>query len=507
MKSTTTAPTTNFLTVALLLFAACDDPHPQVPPPPVQPVQFSAFAGDTGADPSPPGAPPSRQVVDEERVEDLLDRWLAARSRGDLTAYGEFYAAHFEGLLGWSASHNPYLYDRTGWLRASRERFISPRRITIEDLQITVGDRHATVTFVESDTAGAQRIEGPKELRLVDDGGVLRIESEAMVEREKFRITPTVNLPTPEQLALVIASGEGHDRSHYFVLDDQPDIDLFTGHFEYLGAGAARTTLNRAGSSSKLGRWRGRRVQIFDANGTGCRARVDNIYGLSRVAPGSYEFGENHRDLSDEEKAQNIGEIGGPPLLVAHIEWARCSITEPVWGRAADEKTTPLKPVELEPGLQERSLATFQSFDEFRAIQQQFYRQTRNEQRRREGYPFWWNFGGAEPEVHAFRAPHRDHLYAFITVRSGPGCGEFFGAMSELFELRDHTRPWYRRLGAFEENTYIRPLAMVDLQDGTAPLLIGEKPHQSKALVIAMPVGSHHRIAHTLYKPYFECGC
>ena len=109
----------------------------------------------------------------ETSIAKLVDRWLAAWSGKDITAYGDCYSQHFRSKK----------MDRRMWL-AYKDRLNKAYRyinVSGEDIKITIDGNTATVTLIQNYESSAHKARGQKTLILKRENGKWKIF------RETFR--------------------------------------------------------------------------------------------------------------------------------------------------------------------------------------------------------------------------------------------------------------------------------------------------------------------------------
>ena len=110
----------------------------------------------------------------ETAVRERIEAWRAAWQKKDLEAYLAFYARGFRGDG----------LDLAGWRDRKTRVFAKAGDIKVEVSGLKIGREGALTVarFTQAYTSGTHTDRGKKELRLVEEGGALRIVSEKFEE-------------------------------------------------------------------------------------------------------------------------------------------------------------------------------------------------------------------------------------------------------------------------------------------------------------------------------------
>jgi hypothetical protein len=114
---------------------------------------------------------------------------LRAQNAGDFDGYSKLYAKKFAGVR--RSANRVVKLDYAGWLADRRRMFKKPMVVAMDGLAIKAVGLALVADFRQTFSQGTYKDEGPKHMRLVREGGALRIASEELLQSN-------VAAPAPE---------------------------------------------------------------------------------------------------------------------------------------------------------------------------------------------------------------------------------------------------------------------------------------------------------------------
>ena len=231
---------------------------------------------------------------------------------------------------------------------------------------------------------------------------------------------------------------------------------------------------------------------VYDARGKKCPAKVG---ALALVAGGTPHFGEvqtwdgidGGKPWSKAERARAIYDMS-PAKLVGEL--AIDGDCDPVLVTDAARPVTQFAPAATEQALADAATAAFRKLPAYAAIQQDFVDNY-------EGKGTWTQ----APSVAGFTDGTRRFLV--VSAKEGSGCGEFFGALTAIFEDRGG-KPV---LLSGPDQGYIDVAAILDLDgDGTIELVADPEDFSTVTALYERGAGGFSA-ARTVEFPFNDCGC
>ena len=326
----------------------------------------------------------------------------------------------------------------------------------------------------------------------------------------------TVAAELEEELYLVVNEGPLGEETRYIVLDEEAPLEWFGEERRLLGHHGSVAPLKAEVSARYEPLWLDREVEVFDEAGQSCSGRVVEVNGLVRVFSLYWlSQGRVERELGligepvDDGVARRITELGGAPMLVAEVELSdplSCEMGEPVWARHDLGTARPLPSAMLDESQVQELVRGLRDLDGYEEIQRRFEEQVHADERvGRE--TTWSRYWGARPQVWAFEDNETERIFAMVAAQAGMGCGEFFGELTELFELVEvDGLPKAVRLGALGGEAMI-PMAMVARRGQQLPDIIGWSTGTGEAELLVTHQEGRHRVERRIDKFSYECGC
>jgi ketosteroid isomerase-like protein len=350
-------------------------------------------------------------------VQAVVDKWLAAQNAGDLAAYDKLFAARFTGVR--RSGPRTVRFDRTGWMRDRGRMFKKPMTVGISDVKVRAGGATALVSFKQTFAQGNYKDEGPKELVIVREAGLLKITSEKMLRSEIFGAP----LPADERFRFVV--------SNALLLSASPDEDWATGPFTYrdddgIDADYAARGVDMRKLPAEFARWQGRPVRLVTTKGAACLTKVTGFRLMSRF--------EAHPSQTEEWKAMKPADAGreawelGTKALVADVE-KKCE--DAFWGQPAAQAAAEIDAgATPDAALKARALAEARKTSAWKEIQEA-YRDSP-----KPGIKYWDQSDG-EPNIKSFRARRAGKDITLVSVQVGvwDGCEAFQGDLLAIYEV------------------------------------------------------------------------
>ncbi len=444
----------------------------------------AADAGAAGAGAAGSPASPKLAALDSEEVDALLARWVAAQNAGDFAAYEAVYAARMEGIK--RVGPRTWRFDRKGWLADRARMFKRPMKVEVSSISASSSGPTATATLEQSFTQGKFSDAGTKQLIIVKEGGGLRIAREEMLRSEVAG-----QVGQPGQGGVFLVGNLLGGRYIYLDLGGAASVDWASGPPE---GGEDGDPLLASRIADKVppafAAWRGRELAAYAADGTRCKAVVDE---LRLVAGGTPHFSVTHEwneeKLPPASRAEAVFALG-EPLLVGGLDvegsCAPVVVIEAAAGAAAPVFYPPHEP---DPAELARALKAFRGLVEYQALQREWRADY-------EGKGEW----STQPFVRIFGAAGGKRYVAVSD--SGPGCAEFGGSLSALFEERG-AKLVRVPLGAGQ----LRPTALFDSDgDGKLEAIDPGSGFGTFDSYFTMRDGEL-TLAQSANFPYSDCGC
>ncbi|HVV82669.1 MAG TPA: hypothetical protein VHE35_06295, partial [Kofleriaceae bacterium] len=367
-------------------------------------------AGSAGADEA---LPPEIQL-DKAAVQKVVDAWLAAQNAGDFAAYSALYADKMEGVKRVGA--RTWLFDRKGWL-ADRERmFKNKMTVAAKDVQLSGSPVAPIVELTQTFTQGKFSDEGTKRMVLVKQADGYHIAREEML---RSTVAGAMAGAAASQLWLPITL----DGKTYAVLDDHASDDWGSGKLRGPFNADFSYAMRDATKVPTAASWAARQLAVYDAEGTKCPAKLG---ALQLVAGGTPHFGEvqewdgadGGKKWSNAARARAIYEMS-PPKLIGELQIEGDCAPVIVVDAASTPKVFAKQAAD--PAKDAIAIAAFRKLPAYQTIQQDFVDNY-------EGKGPWIE----TPTVEAFSDGSR--RIVAVSAREGSGCGDFYGAMTAIFE-------------------------------------------------------------------------
>ncbi len=379
------------------------------------------------AKPASDAAPPPEPTVPalaREDVQALVDAWLAAQNAGDFEAYQGLYAARFTGVKRVGAK--TFNFDREGWLK-DRERMFK-KKVIVEaaDTKIASTPRMAVASFTQTWSSGTFKDVGPKQLVIVQDGG-LRIAREEMLSSTVTGAAEAAEPLAREQFSFVFQSG----KTPRVVLRTDVDRDWGKGELRLLSrdtTAAVAKTADLAKVDDAFEDWLGKEVVLYEMDGSDCFGKVAELEVVTGFEPhfGTLQEWEESK-ASDRRVAKEIWNMGGEAMwLTARVDG--CDAGGPwVWGHRQSGVSPEVLSVAKDPDLTAVAIARFRKLKGYKAVQKDFTAET--------GKKTAWDEEGLGPKVTVFHALD-DSDWVAVSAVGGAGCGEWSGEYWAIFSVK-----------------------------------------------------------------------
>jgi hypothetical protein len=270
----------------------------------------------------------------------------------------------------------------------------------------------------------------------------------------------------------------------YVVLHSEPDESWPSGApalVQMAGPTITSHPVNAAALPAPLAAWQGRRVALYDRISRVCSGTIDKLLLLNRVYPHfgtlqgwSGETGEpDAKPLPKHEVAQEAWDLGTRPLLVGEIGHSDAACGSPAWARAAEQAEPPMfDQVDASDArdVSEAVLREFRKLTAWKTLQEEF----KSWDQPLQGAS-WDHYAGASPEVHVWKDDAGARYLAHVGAIAGDGCGDYFGSLGALYEVRRSDKGLTLVLlsDASEPGENIVPEGVIDADgDGTLELVV-----------------------------------
>jgi hypothetical protein len=360
-----------------------------------------------------------------EAIESLLDGWLRSQNEGRFEEYRSLYATRFAGIK--RVGTRVFKFDREGWLKDRERMFNTKMNVSLADVRITTTATTGNIEFVQTWASGEFRDRGPKRIFLLTEGEKLKIGSEEMIASKILSAENEVIPLAPSAAALVI------ENSFYVLSGGQPDIPMPDEAFTIeRGRSAFSPVPERFAKTQKLGDL----YSLYGPVGKVCDGKIVGVYTVGRIQPHfsqTQEWGSTPKPgmTSDHDVAHDVMRLAGQEgtVLAARIHpLASQNCRGAQWGQPTPKPGSepvifrrPRSPNAVATSMVTRALQTTPGYME---IQSQF---------EESGHTGPWHKHEPQISIHFFGPPKNG--YGSIHVRSGIGCGEFYGEFWALYRL------------------------------------------------------------------------
>jgi hypothetical protein len=132
--------------------------------------------------------PPASGAPPENAVRALVGRWVEVQNTQNLAEYAKLYSEKFTGVR--KSGDKEVRFDHKSWMADRARMFKKPFKVSIDSLDVKPGPNGFEVGFSQNWESSTYADTGWKTMRIVDEGGTLRIVEEAMKYSEKQIATP-----------------------------------------------------------------------------------------------------------------------------------------------------------------------------------------------------------------------------------------------------------------------------------------------------------------------------
>lgn len=375
----------------------------------------TAGSGDAGSG-SAGGVASAASKVDTAAVQAVIDAWLAAQNAGDFAAYSALYSAKFAGIK--RAGGRTWMFDRAAWIKDRQRMFKAPMKVTASNVTIGGTATVATVHLEQSYTQGKFHDEGPKSLIVMKTSAGYLIEREEMLHSYKDEPQAT----TPYYVHAIAGTRR-------FFVDVAGDM---TGRGTLSAVITADDYLHVIADASKTAagkEWAAKPIKVLDASGTFCEVPVTKVELVSGGYPhfGVFEAwkgdpDDNTKPATEAEKSEHIWAMRQPYVAV-QVEEGACKA--PVLALPVAAQVHPF-PVTTSTEHHEAAIAAFRKLPEWQDQQKEYAGEYAGQ-------------GDWEKEAKAVTFSDGMRTFVIVHVQSGDGCGQFYGSLSALFELKGAT--------------------------------------------------------------------
>lgn len=443
-----------------------------------------------------PDAGPAR--LDEGAVRVVLDAWVRAQNEGDFARYEALYAARFSGVK--RAGPRSRSFDRAGWLADRRRMFAGAQRVAVRDVSIDLGANTALVRFTQDYTAGDFHDVGEKRLAIVAQGAAIRIAREEMLA--------SVMVPTdagvPELTAGRLMPALMHGGAAWVVVDAAPRAEMATGLPAFVDRGnvvVTRKSIDESNVPASVRALVGRPVQLYTAQGPGCRGALQELAVIHRV---DVHFGTEQQWSDGDgglrgdpttvaQQAWELGDTGA--LLVGRVEPPPGGCNGARWGRVADLPALPVytrRPADA--ALTTAALTRFRAGPSYAQLQTAYLQDPEAQRTGR-----WDEHATARPMVGVWSSPNSPRRWVVVGASTQlGGCASFSGQLWAVYELvgASTLRPFTRD----EDPGYFEPHAATDMDGDGVPEFITREG-------VVRRQGDTYRLVESVRYPNLDCDC
>jgi ketosteroid isomerase-like protein len=417
-------------------------------------------------------------TIPEASVRALVDAWLEAQNRGDFAAYGALYATRMTGVK--RVGPRTRTFDRARWLTDRERMFRRPMVVVADDIEVRGGSAVATVELVQTFRQGKFEDRGPKRLIIVREGDALRIASEEMLQ-STIAVPPGATVDAPLHAVIEL------DGADHIVLGDG-DHAWGTGPVERVQTGLDHQVVGRraAGALPDAKRIRAMRFTVYSGDGSACEAGIDGLYLVGGGTP-HFSTVQDWNDAeggprSDDERAADQLESAQPVLVGAIRGDCGGDLAVPA-GRAP---IAIVPPAPVDATVEAIAVEAFRRLPGYREIQAE------------------WKAAGergpwvAAPSVASFAGGGR--TFVLVGAEEGPGCGDFAGSLSALFEIGpdDAPRPLHVSFA-------LTAAAVLDSDGDGAIEIVGRQIGRDEAWSYLVPGQDLPAVSFSF--PYGDCDC
>jgi len=429
-------------------------------------------------------------TLDEPAVRTLVDAWLATQNASDFAGYEKLYAERFTGVKR-SGSYQAR-FDRKGWLRDRAGMFVRPMRVSAAALEIAHTPSLARVTFEQTWSSGSYKDVGRKQLVVVPTREGPRIAREEMLSSKIAGAEARAGF---EDLMTVGRQGVF---VHPISEPSWATGPVRPGPNENI----ALRSVNEAALPAAVRALKGRSVNLLDAAGALCEARIVGFELYAEVIPHfgmvmSWHGQNGEPALSEAKIAEQIWALAPGAILIGKLSRPCPGL----WALdAARTPPTTAAPEPASPELRATALRAFRALPQYAEIQKEF-RSTAETPKGR-----WEDYGSHLLEVSAFHFASKLTL-VIVQAQAGNGCGDFANRLVALFGIRKGTLAELELIDTPDVPEGVFPSSAFDLDaDGSLELLFGSA-RDASTLLLWRKTASGPSISTLFNVPFLDCGC
>jgi hypothetical protein len=439
---------------------------------------------------------PDKPGLTEPTVRELVGKWAAAQSTNDFSAYQALYADRFTGVK--RAGSLTVRLGRDDWMK-DRKAMIAPGLVVeANDVAVAVTKDAATVHFVQHYKSPRFEDLGPKQLVVIATPSGPRIAREEMlssaVQMQGLGRGLANRLHAAESGGVFLVSGLPTRAATGKLSIARPEL---------LQVSEVDAAIDEAALTPEQRGFVGRAFTAYDAQGNACPAAVASLSLKALVTPhfGTVQsFGDSSEypdpAVAARKKAEAYFDLAGGEGRYLFGRFAK-----PCPGaRWAIEGTAVAVTSKASDADKSAATAAFHALPQYRSIAAEFT----EEHPDKKGTP-WETYDG-EITFDVFRADKGPPLLV-LGARGGSGCGDFWGAMTAVFDVRDPSHPVARGV-ADAAPSVPHLLAAVDLDaDGELEFVSGPDG-ESAAYALLRPNKKGAYVRDTFFStPFLDCPC
>ncbi len=354
-----------------------------------------------------------KDILDEE-AKQFLNDWLASQNNSDYEAYSALYATKFEGVK--RVGSKAYHYNQKKWLKDRARMFRKKVTVEADDIKVLASPKVVIVQFTQTWASGSYKDVGPKQLVLFKEKDQLQIAKEEMMSSTILgKENADMVLKNRDKSFLFTKQGK------YVVLAKVKNSKWGASDYELLNNYTVKQSVNEE-NVTEYQQWLNRELYTYGRTGEEGKAKVTGLYIISQAQPhwgmvGAYESGEVSKEAYTEDL---VGMSADYAYLVAELDTDDVSYASvhPQTGLSVAGKEVKGEILQTE------LLSLLKKTDKYKDYQNDYSADYKGE---------WIESEDARISLTEFDFNSKKYVHGAIAV--GHGCGDFYGAMSILWEV------------------------------------------------------------------------
>lgn len=487
-----------FLCCVLTGLTGCSKPAASGVPTSEGPVAVPTAGPNDALAPAVPEPGAVARSWDEVGARALLTTWLTAQNEGRFNDYAALYGPRFTGVRRTGARTVRLNHD--GWLK-DRGRMFRKKMIVeaASPVFMPAGGTTALVSFTQTWASGSYRDVGIKQMVLVLEGSAWRIGREELMQSAVLGGDAQATPLAQGAFSFVLEAGG----TRYVVIDANASTGWAQGPAVLRSDDHPRIVTRPVAPAQLPGAvaaWSGRSVRLLGKAGVVCTGRIADISLMARVEP---HFGTRDEDQNSSKAtiaketwdAAVEDNVGAPPMAVGRVvPDAGSSCAGAVFAQDASHAVAQSWPETPVPNaLRAAALQRFRELRGVAALQTEY---------RVDSSGGFWEVDKARVTLKAFAGPSGRLLVA-AAADAGPGCGDFGGSYSGLWEVAGDGTMTLLSRDPGNDRAFL-PLAVADIDGDGAPECVGGFDMD---WMLVRRVGPVWDATDNLACPNFDCPC